>query len=202
MTATPGTIKALKEFSKKSSLDLNPEAFIKGLEEESDRGVIVVATTLLEDALTAALKKALIQFDEKEFDDFVSFNGVAGTFSARIKLAFGLGLITKEIRISLDIAREMRNACAHARQAIGFDTSEIRNVLPRLFPHPGSQPPQDWPPAKARSIFVSMCVITAKVIDGTIQSNGDSVASDAVSQGGLLNASSQAFLRSMQSWPA
>jgi hypothetical protein len=201
VVATPASIKSLKAFSKTSSLSLDPDEFFKGLEKESDRGVIVVATTLLEDALTASLRKALKNFDEKEFDEFVSFNGVAGTFSGRIKLAFGLGLITGEMRTSLDVAREMRNACAHARQAIGFDTPEIQSVLPRLFPGPGSQPPQDWPPAQARSIFISMCSITSKVIDGTIPTDGSPVSPDAVNPGSFLNASSQAFLRSMQLWP-
>ncbi len=198
--AVAASIRTLKAFSKANSLSLDPKQFFDGLAEESDRGVIVVAITLLEDALTAGLRKKLSNFDSAEFDDFVSFNGVAGTFSGRIKLAYGLGIITEEQKKVLDVARELRNACAHSRQAVGFHTPEIMAVFPRLFPGPGSEPPETWAPAQARAMFIQLCAFMAKVIDGTIPSDGSPIAAEALDPGSFLEVNSQAFLASMRLW--
>jgi hypothetical protein len=50
-------------------------------------------------------------------------------------MAFVLGLIGPETRKDLDYVREIRNAFAHAKNIISFDTPEVVTVCARLkFP--------------------------------------------------------------------
>jgi hypothetical protein len=62
-------------------------------EKESDRGSALIAVTWVDDALTACLKSRLR--DEKKIVDSVFRpDGSLGSFSARIKTAYLLGIIT------------------------------------------------------------------------------------------------------------
>ncbi|MGK5615180.1 hypothetical protein ACSNKO_00180 [Proteus mirabilis] len=68
--------------------------FLNELHEESDRGIALLSASIIEDWLSTILKSFLIdnEASKKMLD---GFNAPIGTFSAKINMAFSLGLIMK-----------------------------------------------------------------------------------------------------------
>lgn len=99
-------------------------AFRKALSKESDRGCALFAAAYLDKALSDLLYLSLVADKQIEKDLFEG-NAPLSSFSARIKLAFYLGKISKECRKDLDTIRGIRNEFAHHAQIISFDDQSI-----------------------------------------------------------------------------
>jgi DNA-binding MltR family transcriptional regulator len=99
-------------------------AFRQALTKESDRGCALFAAAFLDKALSDLLYLSLVSEKRIEKD---LFEGTAplSSFSARIKLAFYLGKISKECRADLDTIRGIRNEFAHHAEVISFDRQSI-----------------------------------------------------------------------------
>lgn len=106
------------------------------LKTESDRAMVVIAGSLLEDELQDRIKAALVPLEKEDGQRLFGFDGIAGTFSSKIFMAYCLGLIDSHTRNLLDVVRELRNACAHSRMPVTFDTPELQNATALLFPEP------------------------------------------------------------------
>lgn len=104
------------------------------LQNESDRGCCLIASSLLESELEHLLKCKLIG-NKKHHDDLFSFNGPIGTFSAKIKLSYSLGLICKEAFKDLETIRKIRNKFGHSFEVINFETVAISNEVSKLKAH-------------------------------------------------------------------
>lgn len=101
-------------------------AFRTALTDESDRGCALFAAAYLDIAVCDLIRSSLIE--HKNIDDEL-FTGTApiSTFSARIRLAFYMGKISKAMRSDLEIIRKIRNDFAHHAVALSFDTEAIAN---------------------------------------------------------------------------
>jgi len=101
----------------KKHQDENPKIkdfshFLKVFQNETDRGAVLVAGTLLEEKLRVIIESFLI--NTKESSDILSgFNAPLGTFSARLKMAYSLGLITNDEYFDCNLIRKIRNEFAH-----------------------------------------------------------------------------------------
>lgn len=75
-----------------------------------------------------------ISLVENKNTDKDLFEGTAplSTFSSRIKLAYYLGLISRNCRRDLDIVRGIRNDFAHKPEIISFETQSIRDRCKNL----------------------------------------------------------------------
>jgi len=86
---------------------------------ETDRGSILVAAAQIDDMLKDLLLARMLATDgmskkqRERLDNLVGINGALGVFSARIDLAYFLGLIAEDVHHDLHILREMRNDAAH-----------------------------------------------------------------------------------------
>lgn len=121
----PSYIDALKKYAHADNAK-SREVFA-GLKSESDRSLVVIAGSLVEDTLGDLLKsKMRPPANSKERGSLWGAQGLLGTFSAKTRLAFALRMIDEKERDQLDILREMRNACAHSQMPIDFDTPELR----------------------------------------------------------------------------
>jgi hypothetical protein len=96
-------------------------------ERAHDRTAAIIGAAFLEHALKHAICRHL-----KEIPEDPNFDGLFDgdeaplrDFSARIKLAEGLGIVDRATRNDLDIIRHIRNAFAHTKARIGFDTKAI-----------------------------------------------------------------------------
>lgn len=75
------------------------------------RSSIITATALIDAMLEKVLRKFLVA--TSKMDDIFSYNGAMGTFSAKICMAYALGIISKELHDDLNLFRKIRNTCAH-----------------------------------------------------------------------------------------
>lgn len=103
------------------------------LSAESDRGAVIVAAALIEDALQNMLKARFcpsLDRDDELFDGaYAPING----FATKIDLAYRVGLIIKERRRSFHLLRKLRNRFAHIGDEVGFSDSTVQNRLRELF---------------------------------------------------------------------
>ena len=93
-------------------------------ENESDRSIAMLAAAYLDTALRSLLE-ANMRDERKLHDRLFSPTGALGTFSSRISIAYGLGLITKSYYLSLHAIRDVRNAFAHFRRGMDFDDKQV-----------------------------------------------------------------------------
>jgi hypothetical protein len=95
----------------------------------SDRASVVMfgsyVETILERLLTKAVRDDLNSEDRKQLFEY---EGAAGTFSAKIIVAYAFKLIGPMMRSDLTLIRLLRNEFAHSLMPIGFDTPEVHDV--------------------------------------------------------------------------
>ncbi|TAF09286.1 MAG: hypothetical protein EAZ77_05390 [Nostocales cyanobacterium] len=105
--------------------------FRQALTSESDRGCALFAAAYLDVCLSDLLYVSLVE--NKNIDKDL-FEGTAplSNFSSRIKLAYYLGLISRNCRRDLDIVRGIRNDFAHKPEIISFETQSIRDRCKNL----------------------------------------------------------------------
>ncbi len=121
-------IKNLKIFSK-ATLAENAVSLGQAIANETDRGAVILLSTAVEDVLTLRLKSEMVTLNSDETKSIFGTESILGSFSAKIKMAYALGFIDREITRVCDLVREMRNACAHCGRAISFADKELGDVL-------------------------------------------------------------------------
>ena len=99
--------------------------------KESDRGLALYATAHIDSELESVLRKKLIG-SEQHLNEIFSFNGPVGTFSAKIKLAYSLGLIDKIMMDDINTLRKIRNEFAHSDQTLSFETQKNKDLCNNL----------------------------------------------------------------------
>ena len=123
----PAAIRKLKAYIAKENH--NVDQIFDGFDKETDRAAIVIAGSIVEDALRSMLEAHMrVTQTKTEENEIWGSQGVLGTFSAKIRLAYALRLLDAGARKQLDVLREMRNACAHSQMPIDFDTPQLREV--------------------------------------------------------------------------
>lgn len=86
----------------------------ESLKAESDRGCVLIVASMIEQILENYISLCLVPKVSSE-DELLSRSGSKpiSSFSAKINLAYRLGLIPKEERSIYHQLRELRNVCAH-----------------------------------------------------------------------------------------
>ena len=94
------------------------------LNSQDDRGLVLSLSAFAEDALGSLLKAFMLP-SEATSQLLEGFNAPLGTFSARLKAAYALGLITKGQYEDLEHLRKIRNEFAHTWQTIDLNQLKI-----------------------------------------------------------------------------
>lgn len=79
---------------------------------ESARAAVIVGASQMDVELEKLIQKALRPSDEKDDELFENDRGL-GTFSAKINMAYRLGLIDKDFKRALHVFRKIRNGFSH-----------------------------------------------------------------------------------------
>jgi len=108
-------------------------AIRRELEKESNRGCALVAAAYLENEVAALLNQFFVEMSKSARKELFDFNGPVGTFSAKIKLAYALGLISAEVRNALDLVRGVRNKFAHLQDAVSFEDAVVAQQIDALM---------------------------------------------------------------------
>ncbi|MEK5530638.1 MltR family transcriptional regulator [Viridibacillus sp. FSL R5-0468] len=105
--------------------------FQKEAETSSDRGIVLISLSILDEMLTNLLKTKFIA-NEKHVRDMFSTKGPMGQLDDKIKTAYALGL-TSEVDNNLLIKlQRVRNKFAHKVTGISFDDDSISNICSNI----------------------------------------------------------------------
>jgi len=138
--------------------DLNDfSAFLKEFQDETDRGAALVGAALLDQKLADTLRGFMVK--SPAADELLDGGAASiGSFSARIKAAFALGLIDVHERHECDLIRKVRNEFAHRTHGTTFADSKISALCNALESDlPGGASSFD---GNARAIFINAVVLT------------------------------------------
>jgi DNA-binding MltR family transcriptional regulator len=111
------------------------DQIVKELMTESDRGCILVAASVLSHFLEEILKTALSTNPHamtRAVKPLFGAMAPLSTFSAQIKLAYGLGLIPMYSFSDLEKIRRIRNLAAHQYSNMSFESQEIIDITRTL----------------------------------------------------------------------
>jgi len=112
------------------------------LAKESDRGCVILGAALLADALEDLLRSCC-RDEPKDIKATIDplFEGYAplSTFSARIQLAFALGILPCQLRDKIELVRRLRNDSAHEWGPIDFEDPKCASRLELLIGRPGQR---------------------------------------------------------------
>lgn len=106
-------------------------------QKESDAVVVIVGVAYLDGALQRLLTACLVD-DPKLVAELFRYDGGLGSFGARVKLAYLLGLVSDEERNDLDLLRRVRNDFAHNPEATlstHADRCSCLRLCQRVLPH-------------------------------------------------------------------
>jgi len=121
--------KALKSFA--SSRPQNAQevtAIFEELKTDGPGGVASLASALMEHLLEGAIKYRMVKLTSDEERDLFQGAAPLATLSARIRVAYAMGIIGKKVRRDLNLLREIRNALVHTRRRVTFETKEVSEL--------------------------------------------------------------------------
>ncbi|PGW57512.1 transcriptional regulator [Bacillus thuringiensis] len=123
--------------------------FEKELKNSSDRGLVLVCGSIIDQLLSELLKAFLIKSDSIEKDLFKG-TGILATFEAKIQMSYYLGLMSKNEKLNITYLQRIRNKFAHQFINISFESNDIINVcrnfeipkncfIPQYIPFPDEE---------------------------------------------------------------
>jgi DNA-binding MltR family transcriptional regulator len=118
--------------SNPSLLDDYYFALHEDFDNETDRGVVIVAAAMLDELLRKQLVERLVAIDSSDDDLLDGANAPLGTFSSRTKMAYRVGLISAKFARDLDRIRKIRNDFAHHIRGASFDDGKVKALIQAL----------------------------------------------------------------------
>ena len=100
------------------------DGFFEELQSESPRAAVIIASAFLDAQLREILSNSFVD-DKKIVEELLDSDFL--TFSSRTKIAYCMGLISKNIFHDLNIVRKIRNKFAHKMHGYSFDEPEVVN---------------------------------------------------------------------------
>ncbi|MEO7622369.1 MAG: hypothetical protein ABIS30_04825 [Gallionella sp.] len=105
------------------------------LRTESDRGCVLVVSTMVEHLLEQHILRRLLPKASSSGDELMSMSAESpiSSFSAKINLAFRPGLIAPSERTIFHQLRELRNACAHKIEQQHFAANHFKDRIKNII---------------------------------------------------------------------
>ena len=115
------------------SLDekLNKEELEAFYDQSSARAYGIVLSAILENHLTAILR-LLMRRESKIADELFRPTGPLGPFGTKIRLAYLMRVIDKDVYTDLTIVTKIRNAFAHDLSVNSFDEQMVRDLIKNM----------------------------------------------------------------------
>lgn len=149
--------------------------FGEELRSGSDRTAAILGGVFLDEHLRLLLVAFLV--DDPLVNELFEVERPLSSFSARIKMAYALGLISKRAYDDLEQIRWIRNAFAHTMHGISFDTEAILAACSKLQTpsviHPSVTREKDRSNIDGRSGFT----ITVQILSMEIARQADEITS-------------------------
>jgi hypothetical protein len=133
MTKGDKARKRLKQYLRADPAMESGTVLLDQFTTESDRAVIILAASDLEDLLRFKLQKSMKNLSPDIRARLFDADRPLGTFSSNIDASYAWGVIDKDVHWGLHILRDMRNACAHSTKPLSFKTPEIAELTTLLL---------------------------------------------------------------------
>jgi hypothetical protein len=136
---------------------------------ESDRGVAIMAGSLVENTLRTAVACRLADPGADMMKTW--FEGPTapfGSFAAKIKLGRAMGIYAEKMEQQLSLLKDIRNAFAHRSRPLDFRHPVILDACVKLSPRKGM--PDDPNPARVR--YEAVCMALAHLLVKDAFDNG------------------------------
>lgn len=109
------------------------QAFEKQIEPgQNHRGACLLICSQLENALTDAIEARLRNLTNDIRHELFEQDGPLATFARKISMATALGILGPKSQHNFRIIRHIRNAFAHCRIPVDFETQEINDACREL----------------------------------------------------------------------
>ena len=105
---------------------------VREFKGESDRACVILAATLLDTALEALLRTRLVPNASNTDSLLDGSTAPLASFSARIDMAYRLGIISPQFARDLHIVRRIRNDFAHNISGCTFEDTSVRDRVMEL----------------------------------------------------------------------
>jgi len=99
--------------------------FVEELKRETDRGLPLVGTALIDEKLLETLQAFFVE-GKSSNKLLTEGNAPLGTFSSRIEACYALGLIDEFECQEIGLIRKVRNEFAHSKHGLSFQTEKIK----------------------------------------------------------------------------
>jgi DNA-binding MltR family transcriptional regulator len=99
----------------------------------SDRSCVITAASIIDHLLLELLRAKLVPNSSSQDSLFDGANSPLGTFSARIDLAYRVGLVSAQFARDLHLIRRMRNDLAHSIVGRTFSDPGLADQVLRLL---------------------------------------------------------------------
>lgn len=93
---------------------------------------MIVAASMMDELLRSLLIAKLVPVSSSTDELFDGANAPLGTFSARIEMAYRIGLISVRFARDLHLVRRIRNDFAHNIHGASFDDTRVRQRIAEL----------------------------------------------------------------------
>jgi len=103
----PAYVKAFKEYTRGDPTKDDLPAMAKEFYGKSTRAVVILQATMVEGILANAIESVL--HSDLSKTKLFDFEGPLGTFSAKIAIAYALGIFGPKTKHDLDLIRRLRN---------------------------------------------------------------------------------------------
>lgn len=140
--------------------------FLEEFQQETDRAAAVLAVAYLDSRLEALLRAKFVVVP-KFVEELLTGQGGLSSFSARISVAYAVGLISLHAADDLHVVRRIRNDFAHQPHGLSFKTQNIAsrvdklNILKALQDKRGKAIPLSTEPRKRFNIAVALLLLNA-----------------------------------------
>lgn len=108
------------------------EEFTRELENESERGIVLLCCSIIEELLKIRLLEFVID-DEKAVKDLFKTNGAFSNAESRVQSCFYLGLIPKSIKENILTLQKIRNKFGHQVTGISLDSEQVKGLCNNLY---------------------------------------------------------------------
>src|SRR5713101_6980605 len=106
-------------------------SFLQEFQQETDRAAAVLAMAYLDGKLEELLRSKFVS-KHKIIDDLFDGQGGLSSSSAKVSIAYAVGLISLSAAQDLHLIRQIRNDFAHKPHGLSFQTASIANRVSGL----------------------------------------------------------------------
>lgn len=147
------------------SIDAELAAIVGEIREQTDRGAAILAASILSTYLERAILTKLTPTSNRRREKLFRGFGPLSNLSARIEIAYSLGLFDEPTYNRLNAIKEIRNEFAHSIEPMTFETDAIKKLSKKLI-FVTNPPILDDRTKYLDAVAEFICVLTERAVPG------------------------------------